>query len=893
MTSRSHTKKPGKRTADKAPAVVPLTHDTGSFPIVGIGASAGGLEALERFFRHVPYECGFAFIIVQHLDPTHKAMMAELLQRITPLPVIQIHDRMKVEPDHIYVIPPNSDLSLLHGILHLIEPASPRGLQLPIDFFFRSLAIDVRDSGIGVILSGMGSDGTLGLQAIKENGGGVFVQAPDSAKFDSMPRSAVNTGLADVIVSAEELPGRIIAYLQHVSHIIKPGPTVAEKDQSSLEKAIILLRAHTGHDFSLYKKSTTYRRIERRMGIHQIVRIEDYVRYLRENSQELNLLFKELLIGVTGFFRDPAVWEQLSTEVIPALLSNSPDGKVLRAWTPGCSTGEEAYSLAMVFQEAVERVQPNKFLSLQIYATDLDRDAIDKARAGVYPSNIAADVSEERLRRFFIQDEQGGGYRIGKQIREMAVFAQQNVIMDPPFTKLDFLSCRNLLIYMVTELQRKLLPLFHYGLNPGGILLLGSAETIGSATDLFAPLPGKTRFFRRMETSRTEPIEYPSAFTRSRALTTVGVPPWTAAPSPVPNLQALADQLLVQYYCPAAVLVNREGDIIYTSGKTGDYLEPAAGKANWNIFVMARKGLAATLDEAFRRAIRQKERVTLKAVMPGAGGGTRAVDVTVQPLAEPEALRAMVMVVFTEAATAPAADKIDNGETAVAHDAQIESLTHELLQAREEMRINREEMQTSQEELRSANEELQSTNEELQSTNEELTTSKEEMQSMNEELLTVNNELSAKVEELSRIASDMKNLLDSTDIATLFLDDALRVRRFTSRTTSLFKLIPIDIGRSITDITSDLDYPALSADAREVLRTLVFIERQIATCDKRWFSIRIMPYRSLDNRIDGVVITFSDISATKNLEAELRATETSLRVLLQKSRGEEEKHEQT
>ncbi len=890
MTNRSNLKKTDKRTESETTSTVPVANDDKSFPIVGIGASAGGLEALELFFRHVPHKSGCAFIIVQHLDPTHKGIMAELLQRDILIPVVQIDERMKVKPDHVYVIPPNSDLSILHGVLHLIEPAAPRGLRLPIDFFFRSLAVDFREACIGVILSGMGSDGTLGVRAIKENGGGVFVQAPDSAKFDSMPRSAVNTGLADVVAPVEELPGRIIAYLRHIEQFSKPDLALAEKDQSSLEKVVVLLRARTGHDFSLYKKSTTYRRIERRMGIHQIARIEDYVRYLRENGHEVDLLFKELLIGVTGFFRDPAVWEQLSTEVIPTLLSKSPDGKVLRAWVPGCSTGEEAYSLAMVFQEVIEKIRPVKFLSFQIYATDLDKDAIDKARAGVYPSNISADVSEERLQRFFIRDEHGSNYRIGTLIREMVVFAQQNVIMDPPFTKLDLLTCRNLLIYLVPDLQRKLMPLFHYALNPGGLLLLGSAETVGTAADLFTPLPGRMRLFRRIETSRVEPIEFPSTFSRPRPRATIDDANQPAASPPVPNLQVLTEQLLLRHYCPAAVLINLEGDILYTSGKTGAYLEPAAGKANWNIFAMAREGLNATLDEAFRTAMRHKEKVSLKSLMPGADGKMKAVEITVQPIAEPDGLRSTVMVIFTDAVIAPATDKIDNNEKTAVHDARVESLTQDLYRAHEELRTDREEMQTAQEELRSSNEELQSTNEELQSTNEELTTSKEEMQSMNEELQTVNNELSAKVEELSRTASDMKNLLDSTDIATLFLDDALRVRRFTSRTTSLFKLIPVDIGRPITDIVSDLDYPVLSDDAQEVLRTLVFIEKQIVTRDNRWFSIRIMPYRTLENRIDGVVITFSDITATKNLEGELRATETRLRALLKNTQNEEDNH---
>ncbi len=431
-----------------------------SFPVVGLGASAGGLEALESFLKNVPPKSGMAFVVVQHLDPTHKGMLVELLQRATAMPVVQIKDRMRVEPDQVHVIPPNKDLSILHGVLHLLQPAAPRGLRLPIDFFFRSLGDDQQDRAIAVILSGMGSDGSLGIRTIKEKAGAVFVQEPSSAKFDGMPRSAIDVGLADVIAPVDQLPARILIYRTHLPLMAKPKAALHEKEQGALEKIVVLLRAQTGHDFSHYKSATIYRRIERRMGLHQLARIADYVRYLRENPKEIEALFKELLIGVTSFFRDPAAWDQLRDEALPALLSARPHAHVLRAWTAGCSTGEEAYSLAMIFKEALDRQKPHRAVSLQIFATDLDRDAIDKARQGVYPANIAADVSEQRLARFFVQDDRG--YRVGKEIREMVIFATQNLVMDPPFTKLDVLTCRNLLIYVDPELQRKLVPLFHY-----------------------------------------------------------------------------------------------------------------------------------------------------------------------------------------------------------------------------------------------------------------------------------------------------------------------------------------------------------------------------------------------------------------------------------------------
>ena len=860
-----------KKPAKVAPPETPASPANVSFPIVGIGASAGGLEVLERFLGHVPAASGMAFVIVQHLDPTHKGVMPELLQRVTSMKVIQVKDRTKVRPDCVYVIPPNKDMSILHGVLYLLEPVAPRGLRLPIDFFLRSLAQDQEGRSIGVILSGMGSDGTLGLRAIKEKAGVVLVQDPATAKFDSMPRSAVDAGLADIVAPVDELPGKILAYLQLTPLIARTEAALEDKTQSALEKVIVLLRTQTGNDFSLYKRNTLYRRIERRMGIHQIDKMSVYVRYLQENSQELNLLFKELLIGVTNFFRDPAAWELLREEVIPALLARRSSGQTLRAWVPACSTGEEAYSLAIVLKEAIEEIKPKANFTIQVFATDLDRDAIDKARQGVFPVNITADLSKERLKRFFTKEERG--YRVRKEIREMVIFAPQNVIMDPPFTKLDILTCRNLLIYLNSEVQKKLMPLFHYSLSPGGILFLGSAETIGDATDLFALLSGKARLFRRTEsTLPTEPVDFPSSYS-------AGPPAGPEArpePKPPVSLQSFADQLLLQRYAPPALLTNDKGDICYVSGHTGKYLEAAAGKANWNFFAMAREGLRYELAGAFKEALRQKASVALHGLKVRTNGGEQCVDVTVQRLDEPGPLQGLVMIVFTDVAAPEAAKAAGRPPKPHARSVRLAELEQKLLTVGAEARATHEEMQTSQEELRSANEELQSTNEELQSTNEELMTSKEEMQSLNEELQTVNTELQVKEEEHSRTSNDMKNLLNSTDIATLFLDNGLNVRRFTPQATKIIKLIPADVGRPITDLASELRYPELAEDAREVLRTLASAEKPIGARDSRWFTVRIMPYRTLDDRIDGVVITFADITVAKTLEAKLRATQAGL-----------------
>jgi len=862
---------------------IPVLAASVSFPIVGIGASAGGLEALELFLARVPKNSGMAFVIVQHLDPTRQGIMPELLQRATGMTVVQVKDRTKVQPDCVYVIPPNKDMSILHGVLHLLEPVTPRGLRLPIDFFLRSLAQDRQEHSIGVILSGMGSDGTLGLRAIKEKAGVVLVQDPATAKFNGMPRSAIDAGLADIVAPVEELPGRILAYLKRTPLVHAAELPLEDKTQSALEKAIVLLRAHNGHDFSLYKKNTFYRRIERRMGIHQIDKIADYIRYLQENSQELDLLFKELLIGVTSFFRDTEAWEELREKIIPALLASRPSGQALRAWVPGCSTGEEAYSLAMVFKEAMGKVKPAKNFTLNVFATDLDKDAIDKARTGIYPANITADVSPERLNRFFARAEHG--YRVATEIREMVVFAPQSLIMDPPFTKLDFLSCRNLMIYLTTEMQKKLIPLFHYSLRPGGILFLGSAETIGNFTDLFESLGRKTRIYRRTESVlRAEPIDFPSAFTcRLPAGTETALE--TKTPS---SLQSLADKLVLDHYSSPAVLVNDKGNILYVSGRTGNYLEPAAGKANWNIFVMAREGLRYELTEAFQKVLRQKGSLVIKGLRIETNQGEHFVNLTVQRLEEPEPLRGLVMIVFADA-PAPLELKTEgHSRKASSRSPQLAELERKHQQVCMELQTTREEMQSSQEELRSTNEEMQSTNEELQSTNEELTTSKEEMQSLNEELQTVNTELQSRVDELSRSNNDMKNLLNSTDIATLFLDNDLKVRRFTTQATKIIKLIPSDVGRPITDLASDLLYPELVTDAREVLLKLGFAEKPIAARDGRWFTVRIMPYRTLEDRIDGVVITFADITVAKTLEAQLREKHAVLEKLVTKQSSESE-----
>jgi two-component system CheB/CheR fusion protein len=850
------------------------------FPVIGIGASAGGLEALELFLKNIPDACGMAFVIVQHLDPTYKGMMAELLQRVTSLPVLQITDGLKIEREHIYLIPPNKNMTIEHGVLHLLDMVKPRGLRVPIDLFFRSMADDLQQQSIGVILSGMGSDGTFGLRAIKEKGGAVFVQDPASAKFDGMPRSAIDEGLADIIAPVEKLPENIISYLKHARRNSRENDSLEDSSLSALAKVIILLRTQTGHDFSLYKKNTIYRRIERRMSIHQIEKISNYVKFLQKNPHEIELLFKELLIGVTSFFRDPAAWESLKQQVIPSLLSSKPSGGLLRAWVAGCSTGEEAYSLAILFREVIDAIKPAGIFKLQIFATDLDKDAIDQARTGIYPANIAADLSPERLKNYFTKDDHG--YKIRREIRESIVFAPHNVIMDPPFTKLDMLICRNLLIYMEQELQKKLLKLFHYSLNNGGFLFLGSAETIGSNSNLFETVDTKKRIFRQIHQNiRTAFVDFPLSLTHiyPPAQESASAADHATAISES-NLKTITDQLLLEHYTPASVLTNKNGDIVYISGHTGKYLEPAAGKANLNVFAMAREGLRYDLNILFSHVLHQNGEFTKKGLSIGTNGGTVTVDLSVKLLEKPESLKGLVMIVFSDCAKLSSITPPMEALSNYTGDSRIALLENELQEAKDEILSIRELMQTSQEELKSTNEEMQSANEELQSTNEELNTSKEEMQSLNEELQTVNHELQSKVSDFTQTNNDMKNLLNSTDIATLFLDDELNIRRFTNRTATIFKLIPGDIGRPITDIVTDLQYPNLEADAREVMHSLVLSEKIVAASNGRWFSVKIMPYRTLDNRIDGLVITFNNISMSIKLEADLKETEESFRFLI-------------
>lgn len=824
--------------------------------VVGIGASAGGLDALERFFAAMPITSGLAFVVVQHLDPNRPDLLPELLQRVTQMTVAPVDEIVHPKPDHVYVITPGHDLTLDEGRLVPVEREATPGARLRIDVLFESLASDQNDCGIGVILSGTGTDGTIGLRAIRECGGLTLAQDPRSAEFDGMPRSAIDAGTVDIVAEADDLPRRILE--------VTSGTTPAHgRDDESVDEdgtatVLALVRDGGGPDFTSHKANSVRRRIERRMAVRQVEDVGQYAQLLRDDESEAGLLVKELLIGVTSFFRDPEVWDTIRTKVIPALFEAHPDGGALRAWVPGCSTGQEAYSLAMVFREALDEVDPAQRCSLKIFATDLDPDAVERARRGRYPKEIVEEVGARRLQRFFVDEE--NEYRIGPNVREMVVFAEHDVTDDPPFTKLDLVSCRNLLIYFAPELQAMVLARFHYALRQHGMLVLGSAETTTVADTLYVPFAGERHVFRRSEAAVVASAAELPRSTKPR--------PGAHRTRQVPSIGSLVNDVIVRDHSPAAVLTNREGDIVHVTSRTGDFLEPAIGTASLNVFSMARDDLGEPLLEAFQAALIDDEARVARGVPIATrlDGSQRVADVLVRPLHEPAQLDGLVLVVFEETEVV---DALVHALPLGDDDALLAKVSAELQTCRQRARTLREDMQASREELTSANEELQSMNEEL-------STSREELQSTNEELRTINTELEAKVQQLSRTGDDMKNLLDSTELAILFLDRDLRVRRFTTRAVDIMRLQASDVGRPFTDLASDLDYPDLTEVASGVLASGSPVAREVTASGRRWVLVGAIPYRTQLGDIDGVVITFGDVTRTKELELQLRSLQADL-----------------
>jgi two-component system, chemotaxis family, CheB/CheR fusion protein len=841
----------------------PVGKTTNRFPIVGVGSSAGGLEALEELFRDMPANTGMAFVVVSHLHPGHTSMLPELLGKATRLPVVEASDGLRVKPDHVYVSPAGGHLAILNGILHRMETDSKQ-IHLPIDYFLRSLATDQKEKAVCIILSGTGTDGTLGLKAVKAELGMSMVQQVESAKYAGMPSSAIGTGLADFVLPPASMSKQLVAYAK--------GPYLAtpaekeEEEQAALEpiqKIFVLLRERVGHDFSGYKASTIWRRIDRRMNLHQLKNPQAYLRYLQDNPHELEILFKELLIGVTSFFRDPDAFESLKTALLELLKSRS-DNYALRIWVPGCSSGEEVYSLAMVLRECIESLA--RRFDVQIFGTDLDSEAVDIARNGQYPDGIAVDVSPQRLDRFFVRN--GSSYRIRKEIREMTVFAVQNVIKDAPFTKLDLVSCRNLLIYLNVDLQKRLLPIFHYSLKPGGLLFLGPSETIGNFTDLFEVIDKRWKIYRRKDAapSMYPVLEFSAAPLRDqREVRHMAAPGLKEA-----NIVSGVEKLLLGRFAPASVVINDRGDALFFHGRTGLYLEPAIGKPRLNVVDMAREGLQLELSAALRHAAGHNGDVVRNRVRVKTNGDFVETDLTVSRITEPESLRGLFLVTFRPTPAQVKPVKSAGRRRPGAESSQTAALERELQSTKESLQTTIEELETSNEELKSTNEELQSTNEELQSANEELETSKEEMQSLNEELSTVNAELQSKVDELSRSNDDMQNLLNSIEIATIFLDGQLKITRYTEQAKRLVNLIQTDVGRPFGDLVSNLAYTELVADCREVLRTLAFKQAEVQTKEGHWYLLRIMPYRTGENIIDGLVLTFVDIDPVKQAEKSLR-----------------------
>lgn len=858
----SETKAGRRRSREQAVVARGPPHGSADFPIVGIGASAGGLEACTKLLGALPPDNGMAFILVQHLDPTHESMMAELLAYRTSMTVVQATNGMQLERRHLYIIPPGSYLSVSNGALHLSEPGARHGARLPFDFLLRSLAGEYGERAICVILSGTGADGSLGLKAVKEKGGLVIAQDPDEAAFDGMPRNAILTGAVDLVLPLASIPDALIKFHRRMALTRAAASPTKNPAPDWLPEIVDLLRKKTAHDFRLYKEGTLRRRIERRMAMASIETddMERYLDALRSDEKELDRLASDLLINVTSFFRDPGVFDVLAKTVVADLVNNHSIDQPLRLWIAGCSTGEETYSLAMLFREEITAAK--REIKLQIFASDVDPDAVATAREGLYPETIAADVSTARLARFFSKDDHG--YRILPELRATIVFAVQDVLADPPFSRLDLISCRNLLIYLRPEAQEKVISFFHFALREGGVLLLGSAETIGNSKGRFEIISKAERIYRHIGHAR--PGEAGFLF---------GSPEGTRLPARAPQGQtpsrqvALAEgcrRLVVETYAPAAVLINGKLEWLYSLGPTERYLRVPQGPPSYDLLTMVRPHLRIKLRAAIHHAIQEKARIVIPGGRTNHEGKPGSFEIAVQPaLIEGEDL---LLVCFIES---PATVHKRSRMVAPPDRAYVAELEQQLEATRTELQAAIHSLETSNEEQKAVNEEALSANEEYQSTNEELLTSKEELQSMNEELTALNSQLQETLERQRTTANDLQNILYSTDIATVFLDLDLGIRFFTPATKALFNIIPSDIGRPIADLNSLADDGALLADARTVLQTLAPIEREIQARNGLWYVRRILPYRAKNDGVEGVVITFADITERKHTADALEA----------------------
>jgi two-component system, chemotaxis family, CheB/CheR fusion protein len=843
----------------------PLRND--SFPTVGVGASAGGLEAMTQLLQSLPANPGVALVLVQHLDPTHESALSSILGRATSLPVAEARNGVVLAPNQVYIIPPNKLMVVSNGRLKL-SPRQPADTMLAVDHFFHSLAENEGNRAVGVILSGNGSDGTQGCLAIKAAGGFTIAQEEKTAKYPAMPASAVAAGCVDAVLPPELIARELARLAGHpyMAPITEPEGADSPPAENTLEEILVILRQRMGTDFTHYKQPTLQRRIQRRMALHKLESVKDYAGYLRSHPNEAKELYGDILIHVTGFFRDPAVFQFLKRRIFPRLVKHKQDDDPIRVWVPGCSTGEEVYSLAICILEFLSDRKLG--FPLQLFGTDINDIALESARAGFYPENIRTHVDPERLRRFFAKADRG--YRINKTVREACIFARQNVVVDPPFSNLDLVSCRNLLIYLGNPLQRKVLPLFHYALRPEGFLLLGASETVGSFCDLFSLVDKKAKVYARKAIRIRPAVSFAPVMAD---LHPKADPQVSAASAPRPtayDVQKQADRIMLTHFGPAGVIINRHLEVIQFRGHTGPYLEHVHGEASLNLLKMAREGLALDLRAAVSKAVKQGVRIRqehARVKQDGDGGG---VGIEVIPFNAPPSVEKYYLVLFEPAAPAAKARPVrkrgaNAGASAGPMDnPKLSQLQEELAATRESLQAIIEEQEATNEELHSANEEITSSNEELQSTNEELETAKEELQSTNEELTTLNDELESRNNELETLNNDLHNLLASVNIPIIILGPDLRIRRFTGMAERTFNLIPSDKGRPLTDINIPFQIPNLRRLVLDVVDTLVSKEMEVQSDRGRWWALRIRPYKTTDHKIDGAVIALLDIDALRN-----------------------------
>jgi two-component system, chemotaxis family, CheB/CheR fusion protein len=836
-------------------------HRPRRFPVVGVGASAGGLEALEQFISGLPEQSGIAFVIVTHTHPDHPTRIPEILRRKSSVQFVSIKDNMAVEENMVYIPPSDKDVIIKHGVLRLEERSRTSGLHMPIDNFLRSLAVDRGDAAGCVILSGTGSDGTGGLGLIKENAGVAMAQTPESSRHGGMPSSAIKSGMVDYVLEPSEMAGQLMEYFQHPA-LLKAETRKNGTPAEHVSRVIAFLADRTGHDFSEYKKSTLIRRIERRMSVNRCNTFEDYLGYIYQNPEEAQALFKDLLIGVTSFFRNPEVFDFVTQDVLPDLFSRGSINENFRVWIPGCATGEEAYSVAIILLEAMKKADIRR--SLQIFATDIDAAAINKARQGLYLENIAADVGRERLDAFFTKENHL--YRINKEIRELVVFAEQNVLRDPPFMNLEMLVCRNLLIYLEPSAQNKLVLLFHHILKPGRMLLLGTSESPGKFAELFTPVHKRFSIYKKRDMkSAQHPISFPTGSKKGTQPAPHKTQKSRGRDLREHEISQVVEKKLLKHHTPACVIVNAVGEIIYFHGRTGDYLEPAQGKPNLKITEMAREGLRYVLAATLRRAVEKNEKTVASGVRVKTNGSFVHIELSAAPLDDRD-MKDYFIIVFNRLPDSlfrledkeKEAKEIPENETS-----RIASLEQELEDLKENYRTIQEELEISNQELKSANEEMYSSNEELQSTNEEIESSREELESVNEELSTVNSELHEKISEVQDAYTRITDVLNSTGIAILFLDNDLRIKRFTDEAMRLINLIDKDIGRPLDHISHNLGIDNLTDNVRSVLRNLSYSEKEVRTTEGHWYRMRIMPHRTVKNLVEGAVVTLINIDPQK------------------------------